>query len=63
MNTQSLNEIKDVLREARYNPHYSMGSPQAIDHLLMHVVYAIEAILDGPDDKDKEANNGKCLTR
>lgn len=54
MDIKSLHEIKDVLREARYNPHYSIGSPQAIDHLLMHVVYAIEAILDEPDEKVKE---------
>ncbi len=53
MNVKSLNEIKEVLKEARHSAHYNMGSPQAIDHLLMHVVYLIEVIIDGAE-KSKE---------
>lgn len=47
MDIKSMHEIKEVLKEARHTAHYNMGSPQALDHLLMHVVYLIEAILDG----------------
>lgn len=39
-----LREIADVLMQARSAPDYSMGSPRALDHLLTHVVAALEDI-------------------
>ncbi len=44
---EQLAGIKDALLKARYEPDYCAGTPRAIDHLLMHVVYLIEAIIDG----------------
>lgn len=39
----SLHGIKNVLLKARNETDYNIGSPAALDHLLVHVVYAIEA--------------------
>jgi len=39
----SLHKIKNVLLKARNETDYNIGSPAALDHLLVHVVYAIEA--------------------
>jgi hypothetical protein len=39
-----LQEIARVLLEARNAPDYNIGSPRAIDHLLTHVVAALEDI-------------------
>jgi len=41
-----LKEIRDVLMVARNEPDYNIGSPRAIDHLLCHLVAAIDAIID-----------------
>ena len=39
-----LQEIASVLLEARNAPDYNVGSPRALDHLLTHVVGALEDI-------------------
>lgn len=49
---ERLTEIRDVLLTARNEAAYNMGSPEALDHLLVHVCYVIEAIL-----KDGESND------
>jgi hypothetical protein len=41
-----LQEIKVVLLRAREAPDYNMGTPRAIDHLLVHVVALIDALID-----------------
>jgi hypothetical protein len=46
MNTIRLKEIHDILLNARSHPQYQIGSPDAIDHLLVHVVGIIQALLD-----------------
>ena len=45
--TNRLKEIRDVLLLARDEPDYNIGSPRALDHLLVHVVALIDALLDG----------------
>jgi len=47
VSVEKLNELKDVLLKAREAPDYCVGSPRAIDHLLMHVVYLIDIMVDG----------------
>lgn len=42
-----LTEIRDVLLQARDAPDYNIGSPRALDHLLVHVVALIDALIDG----------------
>jgi len=46
MDTDKMKEIKDVLLQVRHETDYNIGSPQALDHLLCHVVSLIDAILD-----------------
>ncbi|MBY5821462.1 hypothetical protein [Rhizobium leguminosarum] len=49
-----LKEIRDVLLVARNEPDYNIGSPRAIDHLLCHLVAAIDAIIDEPVSEPHE---------
>lgn len=53
MNIKEMKEIRDILLQARNDPEYNMGSPRALDHLLVHVVGIIECILE-EDEKDNE---------
>jgi len=46
VNTVRLKEIHDILLNAKNHPQYQIGSPDAIDHLLVHVVGIIQALLD-----------------
>lgn len=46
MNKDELNEIRDILLQARNETDYSIDSPQALDHLLVHVVRLIDVILE-----------------
>ena len=41
----SLEDIKANLLEARDNVHFNIGSPAAIDHLLVSIVCVIDALL------------------
>lgn len=42
----TLEDIKANLLEVRDNVHFNIGSPQAIDHLLVSLVMIIDAIKD-----------------
>lgn len=55
--TNRLKEIRDVLLLARDAPDYNIGSPRALDHLLVHVVGLIDALLDDKSD-DSETEGG-----
>lgn len=46
MNEDRLIEIKDTLLNARNSFHYNTGSPTALDHLLVHVVYLIDGLIE-----------------
>jgi len=46
MDKDKLKNIRDVLLQVRNETDYNIGSPQALDHLLVHVVHLIDAILD-----------------
>lgn len=47
--TNRLNEIRYVLLKSRDTAEYNMGSPRALDHLLVHVVALIEALIEDQD--------------
>jgi len=53
-------EIRKVLLEARDNPNYAIGSPAAIDHLLVHVVALIDE-LQLLEDEGLAARNRSTL--
>lgn len=40
----TLDEIKANLLEVRNHTHFNIGSPQAIDHLLVSILAVIDAI-------------------
>lgn len=42
--TPTLEQIKQNLLEVRNHTHFNIGSPQAIDHLLISLVAVIDAI-------------------
>jgi len=44
--SKRLTEIRDVLLLARDAPDYNMGTPRAIDHLLVHLVAVIDALIE-----------------
>lgn len=44
----SLEDIRSNLLEVRDNVHFNIGSPQAIDHLLISIVAVIDAIMALP---------------
>lgn len=50
----SLAEIKANLLEVRNNTNFNIGSPAAIDHLLVSIVLVIDAIeAHSPPKKDR----------
>lgn len=44
----TLDEIRANLLDVRNHTHFNIGSPQAIDHLLISLVAVIDAILAAP---------------
>jgi len=45
MDNEKLKEIKDVLLTVKNDGFYELASPEALEHLAMHVVHLIDAIL------------------
>lgn len=52
--SERLAEIKAVLLEARNTPDYNIGSPRALDHLLVHVVAIIDELMERSENQSIE---------
>lgn len=50
----TLEEIKQNLLEVRNHTHFNIGSPQAIDHLLISLVAVIDAISQAQPTPSKQ---------
>jgi hypothetical protein len=55
----TLDEIKANLLEVRNHTHFNIGSPQAIDHLLISMVAIIDAIQVSTPQPNVDEGDGK----
>lgn len=55
----TLDEIKENLLEVRNHTHFNIGSPQAIDHLLISLVAIIDAIRVSTPQPNVDEGDGK----